>query len=141
MTTPPEYVTIYCKAQSHAGQPWIIATYTRAWSGQGVEYWRYSTDQYLAGALVRSATRHETSRAAESTAEGTRLLDVETKEGHLAQMRADAEGRAIYAERLRCHLCGDAVKRTTSNLFADLDRLAEAGVSDVPLPVYRAAMR
>lgn len=141
---PDQYVTVYCKAPSHAGQPWIIATYVLGWDREGRTYWHNSRDQYLGGAFIRRANeRHDTARVADVEREGgtARLIDTDSTEGRMRQMRAESEGRAIYTERLRCHLCGDGVKRTTANLHRDLDRLANRGESDVTLSAYRAAMR
>lgn len=140
---PSRYVTLYCKAPSHEGQPWIIGTWTEGATDEGQVYWRYYPDQYLHGTFVRSATdRHDPARVAVPAGRGPAVpVDMSTPEGRLARMQADERGETNYAQRLRCHLCGETMKRTEANLQRDLSRLADAGYSDVSLTEYRAAVR
>lgn len=137
------YVTLYCKAQSHAGQPWIIATWTRHAGNDGTVYWSESRDQYLAGVLVRRTTDQEkpTRTLVADAAGELRRINPTTLEGHMELMRAQTSDTAHYTSRLRCHLCGEAIKRAGANLQRDLERLSAAGRTDVSLTEYRVVTR
>ena len=134
---PDYYVTVYCKAESHADQPWIIGTWTLAESLDGsFLYWRYSPDQWLNGEFVRTASgRHDSNRVVG----GQELLDIGTVEGRRRQQQLGGEGvRVFETNRLACHRCGDRMKRSTAALQDDLKRLAGAGIRDIGLAEYRA---
>lgn len=134
---PDAYLTIYCKAKSHADQPWIIGTWTLAEALDGsFQYWRYSPDQWLRGEFVRTASdRHDSSRVVG----GDELLDIDTVEGRRRRQQVEDQGARVFeTNRLACHRCGDRVKRANATFQADLMRLAKAGIRDIGLSEYRA---
>ena len=139
---PDEYVTIYCRAESHAGQPWVIATWIPAPAADGYVYWRNSPDLWMNGQFVRrSAQRHGTNRTVGRTAAGDEVLDMDTVDGRARRFEVEQDGKTFGAERLSCHLCGDRMKRTENNLRNDLLRLSDAGMRDVSLTEYRSFVR
>lgn len=135
---PDRYVTVYCKAQSHAGNPWIIGTWTPAGLPDGSTFWRWSRDQFLAGTFFRTASeREDPARIGVREGDGVRLLDDDKAEDRHELDEADRRGESVFTNRLRCHLCGDAVKRSASNLQRDLDLVAAADERDVALDHLR----
>jgi len=136
---PDRYVTVYCKAQSHAGNPWIIGTWIRAGLPDGGEFWLLSSDQFLAGMFIRKANRdrEDPARTGVRERDGVRLLDDDKPEDRRELDQADRRGESVFTNRLRCHLCVDAVKRSASNLQRDLDLVAATGERDVTLDHLR----
>lgn len=140
-SVPEVYVTFYCDAESHGGQ-WIIETFVPEAGPDGDELgavWLASSHQYLKGQFMRRTSgRHATTTNLVSGEAGAVIpVDTSTTEGKAAKGEADERGEFRRSANLKCHRCTDAVRRTSTNMQADLTDLARAGYRDVSLACFR----
>lgn len=143
--TPEVYVTLYCRATSHV-ERWVIETFVPFHTyGPVVDYgggdrmlWRSDSHQWLDGAFVRTTSRHsDVGLIEDEHGAVAEVINPRSRGGAIKIGPADRESRYRGLHKLRCHLCGDCVRRRGEELQRDLFLVAAQGWRDVPLDVFR----
>ena len=118
-------VSFYCEAESHAGDPWLAASFVYVETEKGGTW----------GESPLYPTRDGCGFWIGFRASGQLIGDVPADQGDVMRF-SDPEFRVRFT--LSCRRCGLKTRRRSDSIQGDLATLSRAGVREVALPAYAA---
>ncbi|MBO1751713.1 hypothetical protein J4G33_07855 [Actinotalea sp. BY-33] len=120
-------VSFYCAAPSHADDPWFVASFVYVTNEAG-STWAESPNYPMRGGVAF-------------------WIGFRASDDLIGNQRASADDSSRFYDpgfrlryKLRCRTCGLRLARRSDTIQADLEKLWQSGVLEVPLAAYAATV-